>query len=93
MVRDTFLRVQEINTAYTNIEITVNFIIDETLSEKHYSTMLDLVCHMQNKVKPKGTIYLSPLSFDQPSRSKLFAFNRLKMKSRLPTFLYIIQRI
>ena len=38
-------------------------------------------------------VYFSPLTFGQPSRARLFEFNRLKIQSRLPTFLYIIQRL
>lgn len=92
-VREAFWRSQEINDRFSSIEITANFIMDENLPENHYIKILDLIREQQPHMKPKGAIYFSPLTFDQPSRSRLFEFNRIKIKSRLPTFLYIIQRL
>ncbi len=91
-VRESFHRSQEINDSYPSIEITANFIMDENLPDNHYIKILDLIREQQPHVKPKGSIYFSPLTFDQPSRSRLFEFNRIKILSRLPTYLYIIQR-
>jgi hypothetical protein len=91
--RDTFLLVQEINHRYSTIEITVNFVHGDGLPEKHYPSMLELIRDTQRHVNPKGTVYLSPLKFGEPSRKRLFEFNRLKVLSRFPTYLYIIQRL
>lgn len=88
-----FLRMLEINNRYLNIEVTANFIMDEALSAEHYPKILALIRDTLPRKQVKGAIYFSPLRFDEPSRDKLFAFNRLKIKSRLPTFLYIIQRL
>ena len=93
LVRQAFRRMQEINDGYSNVEITANFIMDENLPENHYPAILELIRDGLAHTRPKGSIYFSPLSFDQPSRARLFAFNRLKVLSRLPTFLYIIQRL
>jgi len=57
------------------------------------SFLMKLIRDSQKHVKPKGAIYLSPLKFDSPARKHLFSFNRLKTLSRLPTYLYIIQRL
>ena len=92
-VQEAFKKIQEINNKYNNIEITVNFVMDEDLPQNHYSSMLQLIRHSQSKTKPKGTVYLSPLKFDGPSRKHIFEFNRFKVLSRYPTFLYIIQRL
>lgn len=92
-VQEAFKKIQVINNKYNNIEITVNFIMDENLPQNHYSSMLQLIQHSQSKTKPKGTVYLSPLKFDAPARKHLFEFNRFKVLSRYPTFLYIIQRL
>lgn len=92
-VKSAFHRMQEINERFSSIEVTANFLMDNSLSPGHYTSILELIRDTQQRKKPKGTIYFSPLTFGQPSRSRLFEFNRLKIASRLPTFLYIIQRL
>lgn len=92
LVQEAFWRSQDINDRFPSIEITANFIMDENLPDSHYKKILELIREQQFHVKPKGSIYFSPLSFDRPSRSRLFEFNRIKIQSRLPTYLYIIQR-
>jgi radical SAM superfamily enzyme YgiQ (UPF0313 family) len=93
MVAEAFTRMQDINDRFDNIEITANFIMDDGLPENHLPAFLGLVRDGLNRKKPKDSIYLSPLRIGRPSRSILFEFNRLKLLSRLPTFLYIIQRL
>jgi len=93
LVQAAFRRMQEINDRYGSIEITANFIMDEELPANHYPAILELIRESLVHTKPKGSIYFSPLTFNQPSRARLFEFNRLKILSRLPTFLYIIQRL
>ncbi|MCP4116815.1 MAG: radical SAM protein [Desulfobacteraceae bacterium] len=92
-VEQAFETIQAINHRYPNIEVTSNFIMDERLPAGHYPSFLRLVREKFSHDKPKGTIYLSPLTIDRPSREMVFEFNRLKVLSRLPTFLYIIQRL
>ena len=92
LVQEAFWRSQDINDRFSSVEITANFIMDENLPEDHYKKILYLIREQQVHVKPKGSIYFSPLTFDRPSRSRLFEFNRIKIQSRLPTYLYIIQR-
>lgn len=92
-VGEAFARIQEINNRFHTVEITVNFLMDDHLPAGHYPKILDLIRDSQVFTSPKGTIYFSPLTFNQPSRARLFAFNRLKVLSRFPTFLYIIQRL
>lgn len=92
LIADAFRRAQEINDSYSTIEITCNFIMDNDLPKSHYPKTIDLLRDQQTRVRPKGTIYFSPLTFNQPSRARLFEFNRLKVLSRFPTYLYIIQR-
>jgi radical SAM superfamily enzyme YgiQ (UPF0313 family) len=88
-----FAKIQRINDCSLNIEVTANFIMDEYLPKNHYPAFLKLVRDGLPRVKPKGCVYLSPLRINRPSRSLMFEFNRLKVLSRLPTFLYIIQRL
>ena len=93
LVQEAFWRSQDINDRFPSVEITANFIMDENLPDNHYKKILQLIREQQVHVKPKGSIYFSPLAFDRPSRSRLFEFNRIKIQSRLPTYLYIIQRL
>lgn len=92
LITEAFQRVQEINKHYPDIEITCNFIMDSNLPKNHYPKIMGLLRDQQTKTSLKGTIYFSPLTFNQPSRARLFEFNRLKVLSRFPTYLYIIQR-
>ncbi len=93
VVKEAFRRMQEINDHYNSIEVTANFIMDDGLPANHYPAILGLIRDRLVHTKPKGSVYFSPLTFNQPSRMRLFEFNRLKILSRLPTFLYVIQRL
>lgn len=92
-VCEAFDRIQDINKRYSSLEITANFIMDDDLPVKHYPKILELIRDKQTFTKPKGTIYFSPLTFGKPSRARFFEFNRLKILSKFPTYLYIIQRL
>jgi hypothetical protein len=93
MVGQAFKKIQAINNACPNIEITCNFVMDESLPGTHYDTLMTLIRDSVNRTRPKGNIYMSPLKFGSPSREVLYDFYRLKAKSRFPTLLYIIQRL
>ena len=92
-VKEAFARAQELNRQYGNLEITGNFVMDPSFPESHTRAMLDLVREGLPRTLPKGSIYLSPLQFGSPSREMLYDFYRLKTLSRLPMYLYIIQRL
>jgi hypothetical protein len=92
-VSQAFDKMQSINQAFDHIEVTGNFVMDDQLPGDHIQAVLDLVRHRITRPVPKGCIYLSPLAFARPSREVLYDFYRLKTVSRLPMFLYIIQRL
>lgn len=92
-VGHAFKKIQAINDTFPNIEITCNFVMDETLPDSHYEALITLIRKSVNRTKPKGCIYLSPLKFNSPSRQDLYNFYKLKSLSRFPTFLYMIQRL
>lgn len=92
-VIDAFKKIQVINDNFSNIEATCNFVMDEDLPESHYNSVMELIREGFKRTKPKGCVYFSPLKFGQPSRQVLYDFYRLKSLSRLPTFLYLIQRL
>jgi hypothetical protein len=87
-----FHRIQEINSSFAAVEVTANFIMDD-LAPGHMPSLVRLLGDALPKTRSKGCIYLSPLTVGRPSRSKVMEFYRLKHLSRLPTFLYIIQRL
>lgn len=88
-----FERMQKINQKFDRIEMTCNFIMDENLPKEHNLAMMTLIRDFFKFTQPKGSVYLSPLQFGKPSRDVLFDFYHLKTRSRLPMFLYIIQRL
>ncbi len=92
-VGSAFKKFQEINHTYENIEITCNFIMDESLPDSHHKALMELIRESADRIQPKGNIYLSPLKFGAPSREMLYDFYKIKALSRFPTFLYIIQRL
>jgi hypothetical protein len=92
-VGQAFEKIQTINDTFSNIEITCNFIMDESLPDAHYDALMTLIRDSATRTKPKGCVYLSPLTFGSPSREALYDFYRLKSLSRFPTFLYLIQRL
>ncbi len=87
-----FEKMVQINRSYTDIEVTANFIISDHLPSAHYATMLELIRNRFDHPYSKGSIYLSPYDVTDKSRV-LQIFNEMKMLSRLPLYLYLIQRI
>lgn len=92
-VARAFDRAQRINRRCASIEITANFVTDPDLPAAHYQAMLKLIRDRIEIKRDKGCIYLSPLRFGDPSRARLFDFYKLKRLSRLPLFMYTIQRL
>ena len=92
-IGEAFEKIQIINDTFPHIEISCNFVMDETLSDSDYEAAMTLIRESVNRTNPKGCVYLSPLKFGSPSRQVLYDFYKLKSLSRFPTFLYIIQRL
>ena len=97
-VRDAFTRILDINRGYEKIEVTANFVFGKDLPAGHLPSLLELTRDRLNLSRNKGAIYLSPL-MDEGMRDKeskrelLRGFLRLKTLSRLPTFIYLIQKL
>ena len=90
---EAYKLIRDINIKYETIEISANFIIDDNLPKKHYSSFLNLIKTEYKLSKDKGDVYLSPLRINKPSREQVFKFNKIKLKSPVPIYLYIIQRL
>lgn len=93
MVKDAFRRMLDINAAYGHIEISVNFVMGEKLPPRHLSSLMDLLRNGLDRTRSKGTVYLSPLLGTQNSREMQRQFYLVKNMSRLPVYLYLIQRL
>ncbi|CAB5109413.1 Radical SAM domain protein [Olavius algarvensis associated proteobacterium Delta 3] len=92
-VREVFCKMNEINAAFTNIEITGNFLIGTTLSPDHYQALEELLGSAPTPPKGKGAIYLSPIKDSPKKRELLPQFLEIKQHSRLPVYIYLIQRL
>jgi radical SAM superfamily enzyme YgiQ (UPF0313 family) len=97
-VREAFIRILDINRRYEKIEVTSNFVFGKDLPPGHLPSLLELTRGRLNLSRNKGAVYLSPL-MDEGMRDKeskrelLRRFLKLKTQSRLPTFIYLIQRL
>jgi radical SAM superfamily enzyme YgiQ (UPF0313 family) len=92
-VRDAFQKMLKINSTYPNIEITANFLLGEQLSPDHYQSLSELLRNASVPPRGKGSVYLSPLKDSPKKRELLPKFFEIKKQSRLPSFIYLIQRL
>ncbi|MFO8031712.1 MAG: hypothetical protein R6U22_04145 [Desulfohalobiaceae bacterium] len=91
-VRRAFRRMQDLNQRFSNLELTGNFILDKDLPQGHWEAVLDLLQAQAKPLGDKGSIYFSPLG-RQNIRWQRDAFRRIKFRSRLPVYLYVILRL
>ncbi|MEE4263865.1 MAG: radical SAM protein [Desulfobacteraceae bacterium] len=92
-IEAAFQRVLDINRSYPRIEITVNFILGDRLPPGHYPSIIELIRNRLAGFYSKGAVYLSPLMSDPGSQRSLQRFFKIKNMSRLPVYLYLIQRL
>lgn len=92
-VRQAFQKMLEINLNYANIEITGNFLLGEQLSPDHYQSLNELLSDIPVNPHGKGAVYLSPLNNSPKKRELLPKFLEIKNQSRLPAYIYLIQRL
>ncbi len=97
-VREAFLRISDINRRYEKIEVTSNFVFGKDLPTSHFPSLLELIGDRPNFSGNKGAVYLSPLMEEgtrekEDKRELLRRFFKLKTQSRLPMFIYLIQRL
>jgi len=97
-IREAFARILEINRRYEKIEVTSNFVFGVDLPSSHLRSLSDLTRNRVNLITNKGAVYLSPLVDEgmgdkKNKRELLKKFLKLKTESRLPAFIYLIQRL
>ena len=92
-VREAFKNARELNRLYENLEVSVNFLIGRPLSERHHDALAELLAGADEAGRDKGAVYLSPLAGRPDPDSLLRTFFALKESSRLPAYIYLIQRL
>jgi hypothetical protein len=92
-IREAFNKMLEINRQYTNIEVSANFLLGEQLLPDHTHSLIELLRDVPDDSEKKGTIYLSPLTGSHKKSELLNSFFEIKKLSRLPAYIYLIQRL
>ncbi len=98
MVCEAFLRMIDVSRRYEKIEVTANFVFGENLPQSHMTSLLELTRNQLDRSRDKGAVYLSPLVEGRPEkggsrREILRRFKEVKAQSRIPAYLYLIQRL
>lgn len=102
-IHHAFKKMLEVNRNHAHIEITANFLLGEQLPGGHVPSLFDLLAGAPENRGGKGAIYMSPLMDshnprplvmdDQKRRDLQQTFMEIKKRSRLPAYLYLIQRL
>ena len=92
-VCEAFKKMLDINATYKNIEVTVNFVIGKGLSAEHYASLKQLLQTGSDNSSGKGAVYLSPLKDSPKKRELLSLVNEIKEQSKIPVYIYLIQRL
>ena len=94
-VDETFSKMLDVNKRYTKIEITANFLFSDAFPKGHLPAFFQLLEKHLDRFYGKGTIYFSPLinGRTQEKRGIKREFYKIKTRTRLPTYLYLIQRL
>ena len=92
-IKDAFQKMLDVNRRYLNIEITANFLLGGRFAPDHYAALIELIRSYLDRFYSKGAIYLSPLKTSYNRAAILRRFVEIKSRSRLPTYLYLIQRL
>jgi hypothetical protein len=70
-IEDAFQMMLVVNRSYPNLEITVNFLLGDHLSARHYQALVELIRNRLDRYYSKGAIYLSPLKNSHDNRGLL----------------------
>ena len=94
-VDEAFAKMLDVNKRYTKIEVTANFLFSNNLPKGHLPAFFRLVEKHLGRFYGKGAIYFSPLinGWTLEKRGIKREFYKIKTRCRLPTFLYLIQRL
>ncbi len=94
-VKAAFQKLIAVNRLYSKIEISANIVLAENLPKTHLLAYFDLLQTILERPYSKGSVYFSPLfskEFTVPENI-MREFYKIKTQSRLPCYLYLIQRL
>lgn len=92
-IQTAFSKMIECNKAFEHLEISANFLLSHDFCKPHYKSILHLIRNSLDRFYNKGDIYLSPMNPINGKKDMQDKFTELKNQSRLPTHLYLIQRL
>ena len=92
-IESAFSRMLDINRRYPSIEVTANFLMGKGLPPEHYQSIIELTRNRLNRYYSKGAVYMSPLMSNPGGLESQKTFMKIKNLSRLPVYLYLIQRL
>lgn len=92
-VKDAFRMMLAVNKSQANIEVTANFVVGDRMRDRHYDCTIELIRKELDRYYSKGAVYLSPLMTSRDRHELMRRFSEIKSLSRLPTYLYLIQRL
>jgi hypothetical protein len=92
-VEEAFARMQALNHRYPNIEMTGNLVLGCDLPPGHEASIIEQARDRLDRYYSKGALYFSPLYGRVKRRQIKNQFYHIKNSSRLPAYLYLIQRL
>lgn len=93
MVKQSLQKMIAINGSYSNIEVSANFLLGTTFSDAHHEALISNLSDLPDGAGNSGCIYLSPLVETQHREKVLPMFHKIKEKSDLQAYIYLIQRL
>jgi hypothetical protein len=90
---EAFRKMNAVNRQYENVEVTANFVCGDRLPKSHEIALDELLRNGIDRTYSKGAVYVSPLGKIGNRRELLKRFFEIKNLSRLPVFVYLIQRL
>ena len=91
-VRAAFQRMLAINRDYQSVEITANFLLGEQFPAEHIRSLTELLEGALDRPVKKGAVYFSPLLESRNKEELLKTYFEIKERSKLPAYIYLIQR-
>ena len=92
-VRQAFQKMLHINDRYNNIQVTANFLLGDQLPQEHNRSLMELLQKVPISSARKGAVYLSPLLESQKKPELLDTFFEIQSQSKLPAWVYLLQRL
>lgn len=93
MVKKSLEKMIKVNQTYGNIEVSANFLLGTTFTDEHHEALIKLLSELPEGSGKKGCVYLSPLVESLHRDKVLPMFNKIKTQSKIPAYLYLIQRL